>query len=246
MCSGHCMDVWRSKRGAIAPGLPQNKSEEELSRIGGVAGLASALQTDTHAGCPSAGPLGVEERRRVYGANIFKKVPAKSFFVLWFSVLKDPTLIMLMAAALVSTIIGTAVKKEREDQAYTEGIAIWVAVLIVSLVGAGNDWQKDRQFQKINAKRDEIEVKVVRDGTQTTCLNQEVVAGDLLILDTGDKIVADGLMVEAHGLVVDEASLTGEADPIKKGDRDPWLRSGTQVRSWMEEWCLGVEQFMCD
>jgi hypothetical protein len=46
----------------------------------------------------------------------------------------------------------------------------------------------------------------------------------------GDKVVADGLVVESHGLVVDEASLTGESDPIKKNEEDPWCRSGTQVR----------------
>jgi hypothetical protein len=47
---------------------------------------------------------------------------------------------------------------------------------------------------------------------------------------TGDKVIADGLVVESLGLVIDEASLTGESDPIKKNDDDPWVRSGTQVR----------------
>lgn len=48
-------------------------------------------------------------------------------------------------------------------------------------------------------------------------------------LPAGDKVVADGVVVESHGLVVDEASLTGESDPIKKSEEDPWCRSGTQV-----------------
>ncbi len=72
-------------------------------------------------------------------------------------------------------------------------------------------------------------VMPARGGAQATCLNSEVVVGDVLCLDTGDKIVADGYMIDGHGLVVDEASLTGEAEPIKKGERDPWMRSGTQV-----------------
>ncbi|KAL6781722.1 FAP10B [Auxenochlorella protothecoides x Auxenochlorella symbiontica] len=209
--------------------LNENKSDADMARAGGLAGVASALRTELHQGCNLEGPTGLAARREAYGSNVFKPVPAKNFFVLWYSVLKDPTLIMLMAAALVSTIIGTAVKAERDDQAYTEGIAIWVAVLVVSLVGAGNDWQKDRQFQKLNSQRDVIEVKVLRGGAQATCLNSEVVVGDVLCLDTGDKIVADGYMIDGHGLVVDEASLTGEAEPIKKGERDPWMRSGTQV-----------------
>jgi magnesium-transporting ATPase (P-type) len=52
----------------------------------------------------------------------------------------------------------------------------------------------------------------------------------MLYCAAGDKIVADGVVVESHGLVVDEASLTGESDPIKKTEEDPWCRSGTQVR----------------
>ncbi len=52
----------------------------------------------------------------------------------------------------------------------------------------------------------------------------------MLVLHTGDKVAADGYVIEAHGLVADEASLTGEADPVKKApDADPWCRSGTQV-----------------
>jgi Ca2+-transporting ATPase len=119
-------------------------------------------------------------------------------------------------------------------------------------------------------------VKVVRGGQQLTIPNHEVVVGDVMLLDTGDKIVADGHTIEArppppcrprcclpgrrraaasadagvllwlwlfpcqqrlrrpppqtHGMVVDEASLTGESDPVKKGQEfDPWVRSGTQV-----------------
>lgn len=60
--------------------------------------------------------------------------------------------------------------------------------------------------------------------------NTEIVSGDIMLLDTGDKIIADGVVFEAHGLVIDEASLTGESDPIKKVvEDDCWCRSGTQV-----------------
>lgn len=75
-------------------------------------------------------------------------------------------------------------------------------------------------------------VKVVR-GHQTLLVeNVELVVGDVYLLDTGDKVVADGVCFDCQGLVIDEASLTGESDPIKKNtDEDPWVRSGTQVRA---------------
>ena len=62
----------------------------------------------------------------------------------------------------------------------------------------------------------------------------DVVVGDIMMLDTGDKIIADCLVVSTQGLIVDEASLTGESDPIKKDENDPWVRSGTQVRRTRE------------
>ena len=95
--------------------------------------------------------------------------------------------------------------------------------------GAGNDYQKDIQFRKLNAKKDELQIKVVRDAKELLIPNTELVVGDLVLLVTGDKIVADGLCVESHGLVADEASLTGESDPLKKGPEDPFCRAGTQV-----------------
>lgn len=93
-------------------------------------------------------------------------------------------------------MLGVAVPAEREDSAWSEGVAIWVAVLVVSLVGAFNDWNKDRQFQKLNAQKDVIDVKVIRDGQQLTVPNTDVVVGDVMLLDTGDKIVADGYVIE--------------------------------------------------
>ncbi len=98
-------------------------------------------------------------------------------------------------------------------------------------VGARNDYQKDKQFRELNAKKDELKIKVVRDGKEFLIPNTEIVVGDLLKLETGDKIAADGLCVESHNLVVDEASLTGEIGPLKKGQEDPFVRACTQVGS---------------
>ena len=143
--------------------------------------------------------------------------------------MQSPILIILIVAAIITTVIGTAVKSSREEHAYSEGIAIWIAVALVSLITAGTDWQKDRQMQALNARKSEIEVKVIRGGEQLTCFNHEVVVGDVLLLFTGDKVVADGYCLESNLMVLDEASLTGEPDPVKKDASDPWLRSGTQV-----------------
>ena len=97
------------------------------------------------------------------------------------------------------------------------------------LTGAGQDYQKDLQFRKLNAKKDELKIKVVRDGVQQLINNTEIVVGDILLLETGDKIVADGVVIESNGLRCDEASLTGESDFIWKTPEEPFCRAGTQV-----------------
>ena len=143
---------------------------------------------------------------------------------------------------------------------------------------SGNDYQKERQFKKINSQKDSIEVPAVRSGKQIVLKNTDVLVGDVLLLNTGDKVtsadatllthaflwqsclqisvkrsylaipgtgcfstvlpaclhvqvIADGLVIESFGLVIDEASLTGESDPMHKGPKDPWCRSGTQVHA---------------
>lgn len=212
--------------------VSQEKDVKGWSELGGVEGVASKLNVNLKEGLSSDE---VERYRNAFGANTFKEVPPRSFWSILKETLKDPTLILLMFAATVSTAFGVGIKEEREENAWVEGVAIWVAVILVSLVGSVNDYQKELQFRKLNAEKDAIMVKVLRDGKEAVVGNHELVVGDVMILDTGDKVVADGVEIDGHGLVIDEASLTGESDPIKKlPDGDFWCRSGTQVRtaSW--------------
>ena len=257
----------------------QDKDNALLSSLGGPSGLAARLCTPPDSG-PALVPASVattpsiDARRAAFGANKFKEVASKSFIRLFFESLKDPILVLLMAAALVSTVLGAAIPEEREQAAWSEGIAIWVAVLVVSLVSSGNDYQKDLQFRKLNAQKEKVMIKVLRGGVDMLVLNTELVVGDVVRLITGelkffpfflvwgstrererererekkkdrknsppllfslplspgDKVAADGVVLASQGLVIDEASLTGESDPIKKSsDKDPWVRCGTQV-----------------
>eukprot|EP00891_Asterochloris_glomerata_P007553 jgi/Astpho2/7553/e_gw1.00115.5.1_t len=214
------------------PVSPQDKDRDALAKRGGVEGIAAALHTNERQGISTMSPVAdqsVEGRQHTFGPNRFREVQQKSFFRLLWENLQDPVLILLMVAALVSTVLGAAVPESRRQNEWTEGVAIWIAVIVVSCVSAGNDYQKDKQFRELNAKKDELKIKVVRDGREFLIPNTEVVVGDLLKLETGDKIAADGLCAESHNLVVDEASLTGESDPLKKGPEDPFVRAGTQV-----------------
>jgi len=193
----------------------------------GVEALATLLHSSCETGLDESG---VSASMVAFGENKHKEAPAKNFLWLCWETIQDPIILLLIFAATVSTTLGIAIPEERAHNGWVEGVAIWVAVLVVVGVGAGNDWQKDRQFRRLNAQRDAIQVKVVRGGKQQLVSNTAVVVGDVLCLDTGDKVVADGVLIETYNLTVDEASLTGEGDPIKKTrEGDPWVRSGTTV-----------------
>ncbi len=96
--------------------------------------MAKALGSDPVSGLPND-PAAIAEHTRVYGANRYKERPAKNFFVLCWENLQDPIIILLCAAALVSTVLGAAIPEQRAEGEWVEGIAIWVAVFLVIGVG---------------------------------------------------------------------------------------------------------------
>ena len=203
------------------------RDHDVLKSLGGFAGIAGSLGVDITTGVKDEEQAA--KLRAEYGRNDFETADPKSLFSLFLEQLQDPTLILLMVLALLSTVLGVAIEEEREELGWVDGVAIWVAVLIVSGVGATNDWQKDKQFRVLNDAKNLIEVKVRRGGAEKTILSNDVVVGDVLLIDAGDKFVADGVYIEGHDLVADEASLTGESEPVRKNARKPFCRSGTQA-----------------
>ncbi|GLC40623.1 hypothetical protein PLESTM_001094100 [Pleodorina starrii] len=168
--------------------------------------------------------------REAYGPNTFPEKPPPSFLSMLIEASKDPMIIILLIVAVVTIVLGAAVPEQRAHNGWSEGLAVLGTALIVIFIGAGQDYSKELQFQKLNKLKDNIDVKVTRGGRQVLIPNTEVVVGDVLFLDTGDKVIADGIVIDSQGLVLDEASLTGESDPIKKDPvHDPWVRSGTTV-----------------
>ena len=99
---------------------------------------------------------------------------------------------------------------------WVEGVTILVAVLIVVGVGSVNDWQKEKQFEALNDKREDRFVKVLRDGREQLIHVHNVVVGDIVLLEPGDVIPCDGVFLSGHNVRCDESSATGESDTIKK------------------------------
>ncbi|XP_071488559.1 plasma membrane calcium-transporting ATPase 4-like [Diadema antillarum] len=201
------------------------------AKYGDVMGLCSKLKTSATHGINGL-QFDVQRRRETFGKNLIPPKPPKTFLQLMWEAVQDATLIMLMIAAVISLGLSFLPKSETESGEATanwiEGVAILAAVLIVVLVTAFNDWSKERQFRGLQNKLEsEHTIAVIRAGDVAQTVVSEIVVGDICLIKYGDLLPADGVIIQSNDLKLDESSLTGESDSIKKGvDRDPMLLSG--------------------
>ncbi|EFA79639.1 P-type ATPase [Heterostelium album PN500] len=205
-------------------------SNEDLNRIkayGGVKGLANLLGSSVDRGLSSAEASSPERIER-FGSNRNREVPIKSFFFFVWEAAHDKTLIILIVAAIVSIILGLTV--EDRSTGWIDGTAILVAVTIVVLVTAGNDYNKEQKFRKLNSIRNEHNASVLRDGRVVSLPVTDIVVGDIVKLEAGDTVPADGLYINGTNFSVDESAMTGESDSKHKSeDVEPFMLSGCQV-----------------
>ncbi|GAA5852031.1 hypothetical protein JCM9279_005037 [Rhodotorula babjevae] len=227
--------------------LVDPKSFDHLRSLGGTSGILEGLQTDPRVGLADAEagkPAGHDDRLRVYGENrVPGKVP-KSFLALCWAAYTDKVLIILSVAAVVSLALGLYQDLGTPPETYpstscpptnictlpsvdwVEGVAIVVAILIVVMVGSVNDWQKEKQFQKLNAQKEERNVKALRNGQERLMSVYDVLVGDILFLEPGEIIPVDGVFLSGHNVRCDESGATGESDAVRKASFDDIDKEG--------------------
>lgn len=155
----------------------------------------------------------VEESRRLHGENILTPPKKTSLWSLFFEKFEDPIIRILLVAWFLSMIISGVHCWGPEAKGFTaflEPIGIFFAILLASGVGFFFEVKANKAFDVLNTVNDDIQVKVIRNGNITQVLRKEVVVGDIVVLETGEEIPADGLLVEAISLQVNESTLTGE------------------------------------
>ncbi len=124
--------------------------------VGGIDGLAHKLKTDIRNGLSDEETLdNFAERRKHYGDNVYPEKPRKMWIELWWDAMQDTTIIILCISALVSLVLGLAVPLEEESDEWTDGLAILVAVLLVTCVTATNEYQQEGQFRDLNKVKDD-------------------------------------------------------------------------------------------
>ncbi|KAI7898578.1 PMCA-type calcium-translocating P-type ATPase [Cokeromyces recurvatus] len=224
------------------------KNEDLLHKLGGVKEICKKIQVDVSVGLSAdegssqSNEPPFRERQAHFGRNVLPEPKTKSFWQLLWAAYNDKTLIMLSIASVISLAVGIwedYSPRHPEDEprvGWVEGTAILVAVLAVVLTNAINDYQKEAQFKKLNAKKEDRTVKVFRNGREQQISVYDINVGDILMLEPGDIIPVDGLFLEGHNLACDESSATGESDTMKKkpeGEGDCFILSGSKVLEGM-------------
>lgn len=198
------------------------------------------------------------DRTRVYGRNVLPPKKATPLWRLMWNAYNDKVLILLTVAAVISLALGLyeTLGVDHPEGAppavdWIEGVAICVAIIIVVGVGSVNDWQKEKAFVRLNEKKEDREIKVIRSGKAVIINVHDLLVGDVVNLEPGDLIPVDGIFISGHDLKCDESSATGESDALKKtageqvfrmlengekaksGDLDPFIISGAKVLEGM-------------
>ena len=171
----------------------------------------------------------VEANRRQFGVNILTP-PAKD--PLWVQFLKkfhDPLIIILLIAGVLS--IGIACYEYfalgKGADVFFEPVGIFIAIFLATGIAFYFEMKADQQFAILNQVNDDEPVEVIRDGNATTVPKKDIVVDDLVILNTGMEIPADGTLLEAVSLSVDESSLTGEPIAHKSTNPDEFDENAT-------------------
>ena len=167
------------------------------------------MKEHQHRGLTSAQ---VEESRRLHGDNLITPRKGDSAWKLFAEKFRDPIIQVLLVAALLSLAMAFI------DGEFLETIGIICAIVLATCVGFFFELDAMRRFKRLNLVNDDIPVKVVRDGEMTEVPRRDVVVGDLVYVENGETVPADGKLVKAVSLKINESTLTGEPEVDKTTD----------------------------
>lgn len=141
-----------------------------------------------------------EERLKIDGKNEIPKAKNKTIFKIFIEQFKSPIVLILLIAAIFSIF----------TKSYADAIFIFAVIIINALIGTYQEWNSEKNSEKL-ANLIKINSKVLRDEEEKQIASQNIVLGDIILLESGDKVPADLRLIETNNLAIDESILTGES-----------------------------------
>ncbi|RDY04261.1 Calcium-transporting ATPase 10, plasma membrane-type [Mucuna pruriens] len=206
--------------------ISRDRDTTALRENGGVEGLAHLLETNLDKGI-HGDDADLVKRKKAFGSNNYPRKSGRSFLMFMWDACKDLTLIILMVAAMASLALG--IKSEGIKEGWYDGGSIAFAVILVIAVTAISDYKQSLQFRDLNEQKRNIHLEVIRDGRRVEMSIYDIVVGDVIPLNIGNQVPADGVLIIGHSLAIDESSMTGESKIVEKNSNDPFLMSGCKV-----------------
>lgn len=172
-----------------------------------------ALKVEKNTGLTEAA---VKSSRALYGTNTLSKAGKRSFFSKVTDALKEPMLLILLFSFVLAFGVGLGKFFKTGEADFGECFGILFAVVLSVAITLVMEGSSEKAFAALNKIYDNVYIKVIRDGSVTSVPQEQLCVGDIVFLDSGDKIVADGRLIESESLSVDESALTGESYPVGK------------------------------
>ena len=171
------------------------------------------LESDAREGLA---PEKVAEHRAKYGKNEFTRAGRKTLWRRVWEAATEPMLILLLFAWVITVAVNVVNATQGEPFDYYECVGILVAIAVSVVLTVVMEGRSAKAFEELNKIKEGAEIKVVRGGVVQYVPQNELVAGDVVYLETGNKVAADGRLIECVSLSADESSLTGESAPAEK------------------------------
>ena len=159
---------------------------------------------------PGLSDNAVSESRKIYGANVVTTQEAEGFFDKLRTNLKDPIIVILIVALAVTVFLAAM-----GFAPWYEGLGIAFAVVMATLIATWSEYSNENEFQRLLEEASKVKVKVFRNSTLVEILIDDLVVNDLVLLQPGDTVPADGYLLTGE-IELNESALTGESETVKK------------------------------
>ena len=176
----------------------------------------------------------IPEMRERYGKNELTPPQRTPLWRQFLSKFNDPIIRILLVAVFISAMVSII-----EEGSLIDTIGILLAVLLATSISFVTEYRSNREFEALNAMREDTGIKVIRNDRAATVPMRDLVVGDLVILEAGDVVPADGYLLIASGFEVDESAFTGESEPLGKIVEDTVLK-GTLVTAGRGRMIVGA------
>ena len=177
----------------------------------------------------------VAKSRAEHGFNILTPPKKESVFHQFLGKFKDPLIEILLVALALSIGVSVYQYMTTDEGVHVlfEPLGIFVAIMLATCVGFVFELNANKKFDILNQVNDEENVKVIRDGNVTMVQRKDIVVGDIVIIETGDEVPADGVLLDAFSLQVNESDLTGEPMARKTIDEKDFNADATYPSNWV-------------